>query len=44
MKNFLNWYKDDIIPTGTLSNKQVFWFGVISFTALIIKIIQTYEQ
>ena len=36
MKNFFNWYRDDITPIGAFSNKEVFWFGIISFTALII--------
>ena len=39
MSNFLNWYKEDP-PAGAMSNKQIFWFAVISNTAVIISIIQ----
>ena len=39
MSKFLNWYKEDT-PAGAISNKQIFWFTVISFTAVIISIIQ----
>jgi hypothetical protein len=39
MSKFLNWYKQDE-PAGAFSNKQIFWFVLISFTAVIIKIMQ----
>lgn len=39
MRHFINWYKEDE-PAGALSNKQIFWFLLISFTAVIISIIQ----
>ena len=39
MRKFLNWYREDT-PAGAMSNNQIFWFAVISFTAVIISIIQ----
>lgn len=39
MSEFFNWYKEDA-PRGAMSNKQIFWFAVISWTAIIISIIQ----
>lgn len=33
MKRFINWYKEDG-PIGSISNKQVFWFTIISFFAI----------
>ena len=39
----LNWYKEDS-PIGAMSNKQIFWFAFISFTVVIISIIQNNEQ
>lgn len=43
MKRFITWYKEDE-PAGAMSNKQIFWFAFISFTTILIKIIQIYEQ
>lgn len=38
---FINFYTDN--DSFYFSNKQVFWFGIISFIAIIIKILQEYN-
>ena len=37
------WYKEDE-PAGAFSNKQIFWFALLSIASVLVKIIQTYEQ
>jgi hypothetical protein len=44
MKKFIKWYKEDpndpptFVGTLAFSNKELFWFAVLIFTALAIKI------
>ncbi len=47
MKKFIEWYKEDPNDPPTFggvlafSNKAIFWFTIIVFTAFAIKIIQS---
>ena len=47
MKKFSKWYKEDsndpptFVGVLSFSNKEIFWFAIIVFTAFAIKIIQS---
>ena len=47
MKKFSKWYKEDsndpptFVDVLSFSNKEIFWFTIIVFTAFAIKIIQS---